>query len=583
MKSNTIRVVAAVVDTAQLTLYKENGETLVLPQGDPRIRKIVDEVAPGLLKDGYADVDLSQENTYSEFENQTSGGIKLFRVAKAKLKSMFGFGKQEKAQVDDLSIGVIPNQLKQTQAAVAEILEHAVPVTSGEFHETTVAQQGNIVEENGKTPKVESEITAPETIVAVVEGKIIPGMEKIKSQFSRAVSNGSTIGMENFLKRLSTVIEQRSHSVEDLLKFLERGDLPIADDGSILIYKVLNRKGDRTNGKYVDCHTRKVEQWTGAYVCMDPSLVDPNRRNECSNGLHVARRGYVGEFNGDVCVLAKLAPEDVIAVPSYDANKMRVCGYHILMELTPAQFTLLKRNRPLTEDEEGKKLLANALRGQHIHKTHEVRITGQMGEGVQVKALGKQVPAPKVEIQQVEAVALANPAAEALDQPVDPKEVVTKVEQMSRKEQAQKLYADGDVTALKALKKAAKVSWDKLGVPDPDIKPPVKKAKVTGKNPSKVITDELISAAAEAVEQFGEDELERYRDEQEAKPKVSELVQVTHGEGSPRERIQKLLAIGLTSVGVAQAILDLKKKAKKSWDTLGVTPDQVDQIAKLVK
>ena len=45
----------------------------------------------------------------------------------------------------------------------------------------------------------------------------------------------------------------------------------------------------------------------------------------------------------------------------------------------------------------------------------------------------------------------------------------------------------------------------------------------------------------------------------------------------------QILAVGLTSVGVAQAILTLKKQSKKSWDVLGVTPEQVAEIMKLSK
>lgn len=561
MNQTTIRIVAAVVDTTHLTLYKETGETMILPQGDPRIRRIIDEATPGLLKDGIAEVALTESNTFSEFENKSSGGIKLFRVAKDKLKSLFGFGKEE--PLTPMVVGsvppTVPEKLKQTQDAVAEILAQAVPVTSPEYHEETVAAQAPIVEAGGVTPNQTPESDAPETIVAVVEGKVIPGMEKIKTQFSRAATQGSTLGMENFLRRLGSVIEDRSHSVEDLLKFLERGDLPIADDGSILIYKVLRKS---TGNKYVDCHTRRVEQWVGAYVCMDPSLVDRNRNNECSNGLHVARRGYVRGFSGDVCVLAKLAPEDVIAVPAYDANKMRVCGYHIIKELSQAQYNLLNQNRPITEDEEGKRILADALRGDHIHKTHEVRITEQQGYGVIVTELAKpetQVKKKAEALKGMEAVALANPEIEALDQPVNPKEVIQKVEQLSRKEQAQQLYKAGDLSALKAFKKAAKVSWEKLGIPDPDKEPPVPVVKPK----TEVSEAEFKKAATEATRS------------------IRTINDVVLGEGSPRERIQKLMSIGLTSVGVAKAVLELKKKAKKSWEVLGVTPEQAEQITKL--
>ncbi|MEL2330844.1 hypothetical protein, partial [Klebsiella pneumoniae] len=86
---------------------------------------------------------------------------------------------------------------------------------------------------------------------------------------------------------------------------------PIADDGCIVIYKLLLKDGpsDHKEFSYRDIHSQKVPQSVGTLVCMNESLVDPDRRNECSNGLHVARRQYLGNFSGNVCVLAKVAPE----------------------------------------------------------------------------------------------------------------------------------------------------------------------------------------------------------------------------------------------------------------------------------
>src|SRR5690606_843747 len=130
--------------------------------------------------------------------------------------------------------------------------------------------------------------------------------------------------------------------------------------------------------------TRRVKQRIGSFVHMDENLVDPNRRNECSNGLHVARRGYVGNFNGDAIVLAKVRPEDVIAVPEYDANKMRVCGYHIVAELTPAQYEAINQNRPITDAAGGGELLAKVIAGDHIGIIEKVKITEHMGNGVVV-------------------------------------------------------------------------------------------------------------------------------------------------------------------------------------------------------
>ena len=212
------------------------------------------------------------------------------------------------------------------------------------------------------------------------------------------------------------------------------------------------------------------------------------------------------------------------------------------------------------------------------------------------------VPEPVQPIQKVKVVpveALANPEEEVKDVPLDPKEVVQKVEQLSRKEQAAKLYADyqakkpGSLEALLVFKKTTKMSWEKLGIPAPEEMP---KVLVEGKvvpvevvvTPKKAvpaqITPELVSAAADAIEEFGEDELERFRDEQKAKKTTERTVNdVVLGEGSPKDRIQKLLAIGLTSVGVARAVLKLKKKSKKSWSVLGVSDAQVNQITQLAK
>ena len=68
-----IRVIAAVVDQQQLTLYKVDGETVVILQGDPRLAKIVRAITP-VLSAGYgavAEVDVSDgevANPYRDFE-----------------------------------------------------------------------------------------------------------------------------------------------------------------------------------------------------------------------------------------------------------------------------------------------------------------------------------------------------------------------------------------------------------------------------------------------------------------------------------------------------------------------------------
>lgn len=553
--TNNIKIVAAILNTQHLKLYKPDGEVITLAQGDARIRPILDVAVPSISRDGFAFISLEameQKNTYTEFEDQSNGVVKFFRVAKSKLAGLFK-AKEATPLPEALEVGAVPvpqSQEAKDKAVVDEILKHAVPVSSPTFSEAGVAKQAAVVEASGKTPGAHTSESAPDTIIAVVDNKVVPGVEKIKTQFGRAAKLGSTTGMENFLRRLSGVIHDRKHSVDDLLKFLERGDLPIAEDGSILIYKVLRKQGNH----YVDCHTKKVPQKVGSYVCMDESLVDHNRNNECSNGLHVARRGYISQFSGDVCTLAKLAPEDVIAVPTYDANKMRVCGYHIIFELTPEMYSLVRANKPISDCEAGKVMLGKAMAGDHIGIIEDVRITQQMGGGVKVTSrtdAPKQPPVAQVNVVPVEA--LANPEKEAEAPKVDPKNVVSEVLNLSRKDTAKGLYdtyqrafdPDEKATALKALvdyKKSCKVSWEKLGIPDPTVQPtPSKQTKTVAAQPTqkKAMT--------------------------------------------PREEIQHLLpkykkAVGKEKTEFAQDILKLKQQAKKSWDVLGVPKDIVESI-----
>lgn len=387
-------VVAAVVDTTKTTFYREDGTTFTLLQGDKRLRPILERITPLLMVEGAkVEVDLSQENHYSKFEEKSGKGIKFFRIAKKTLQKIFGM---ETDVSQPRTMGEVPDTTAAAEGhakvatavnAVASIMEHGTPATAADFQSPTVAEQRPVAESSGFTPNdhgTDGEDThhkaAEDTIVAVTKsGKVVAGMEMVQSQIEAAAKNGSVRGMEILIERMGRVAAKRRHTVKDLLRFMERGDLPVADDGSIIIYKRLYREKD---GRYTDPHTRKVSQTIGSFVHMDETLVDPNRRNECSNGLHVGRRGYMRSFSGDVIVIAKVRPEDVIAVPDYDANKMRVCGYHIIFELTQAQFQAINQNRPMSDAEGGAELLGRAIAGDHIGVTEHVKITQQKGGGL---------------------------------------------------------------------------------------------------------------------------------------------------------------------------------------------------------
>lgn len=498
--TKTVRILTAVITTSAVTLYKQDDKgvvsTIVIQQGDVRARPIVEALKIPLTQNGFCDLDESLlilpevPNSFKEFEKSSNGVVRFWKIAKSKIASFFG---SETAPVDPLepmTIGTLDSGEKKRKA-IEEVMANAVPVSSANFNMTDVQAQRGMVNKNGETRKDDhnKESDSTHTIVAEVNGKLIPGVEKIHNQFERACKLGSSIGVTAFLERLSAVIDQRKHSVADLLSFMERGDMPIADDGSIIIYKVLLKQ----NGHYVDGHSQKVTQKIGSFVCMDQSLVDHDRRRDCSNGLHVARRGYISGFSGDVCVIAKLAPEDVIAVPQYDANKMRVCGYHILHELTSDQHQKLRQNKPITDTPEGKKLLGEIVAGLHVGKLEEVRITSSMGGGLKITPLVEAVATTEeIEQDQIGEIEEAEPVVreeEALETPVSPDQVIdapinlleakkelAELKPKTKREIAQELLkkmqkADDasaeekeTAKALMDLKKAAKKSWDSLDI-----------------------------------------------------------------------------------------------------------------------
>ena len=398
------KIVGCVVDYHNVTLYKADGETMSIPQGDPRLRDLVTKLVVALepsipvAQRFYmltAD-DMQDRNHFADAEKKMGGVVRFFKMVKSKAKELLEkfvepiepmvLGTKEAIKtppvpvhmvngeaVDDLSDfepvveeakPVLPPEeerpLTKSAAAVAEIMANAVPSTAKDF----------------SVPDVKGE---PETTVIAVLGDntVIPGCEALTGQ-AAAMSEGigSGTGMQNFLQRAGMI--RRGHSVEDLLKFIQKGELPLADDGCVLVYKLLRRTKDE--GVFVDCHSGNVKQRVGSFVHMDEKLVDPNRHQDCSNGLHVARRDYLKNFGGDVCVLAKLAPEDVIAVPQYDARKLRAKGYHIIAELSDADKSRVCGDKPM----EDQVLLGNAIAGNHVGILEHVEITQGYGGGLKI-------------------------------------------------------------------------------------------------------------------------------------------------------------------------------------------------------
>lgn len=341
-----LRVRAVIADTKKITFFLEDGSQKKYPSSDYRVAKVMERITPIINAGGIAEFELEDYSVHKVFEEQTGGMFRFVKVAASKIASLFG-SKEEETKIQ--------------QERISDVIS-----------------VGNVNE------PVESE---KETLAVITpDGTVIPEMEKLEQQFARSIRTDSK-GMEKFLNRLSKVIKNRGHSVQDLLTFLEKADLPITDEGDVIAYKRL--RGTNQKGVFVDCHSGNVKQQVGSYVFMDEKMVDPNRRNECSQGLHIARRAYLSSFYGDIMVICRIPPENFIAVPSYDANKVRVSGYHILAEVPGEGAKALLKNRPMTDDPASAKLLTALLRGDHIGITEMVEIGGPKGTKITITPKGE--------------------------------------------------------------------------------------------------------------------------------------------------------------------------------------------------
>lgn len=534
-KIEPFTVVAFVLTQRELTLYSPEGKSKVIPQGDPRVARIVAEIQPYMSAQTTIEVDMAVDtnasvavvsdgpvdntNYFGKAEEQSNGVVRFFRVARSVVRKFFGKEQtHEEVQPQPAPLpeaqgvilapasgGVIPVTADEKHAAaISEVMATAIPATSSSFKVPTGAEAD---QETG------------DTVVAVVGDTIIPNAEALEPQIRHAVKSNSPLGVQRLLERVASIAKKRGHSVEDLMKFMQIGDLPVNDNGDIVVFKALNIRslsGYDPRFKWVDIHSKKVPQRLGSYVYMDESLVDPDRRQDCSNGLHIASRSYLSGFRGDVCVIALVRPEDVIAVPAYSHNKMRVCGYHIVAELTKEQYNKLLSNQAFTDDKEGQLLLGRIMEGKHIPVTNKVKITGHNGGGIQIEEIQKEQQAPQ------------EPTLIPEDAPIPekpsktPKRLATSLDNPKVPKSPQR--------AAPAPVKAAPV----------DVKAIAKKATEVQKG----------GQAAQAAE--------LYKAVIDAKTKAAEKT-------------------------AAQALLDFKKKAKKGWSVLGLADSTGDDLKKLVE
>ena len=528
----TVIVIAGTVCTQKLKLYLKDGTVKELPQGNPNVATILELITGPCSRGEEVEIstELLQEHRvqmkgFAEYEKK-SRFVRFINVTRNALNAIQDLFK-EKVDLSDRVIGKIPTLNQEGQAnqlsreamfdsVVKEVMAHAVPVVPEDLAEPKNSKDGDPVE--GKST----------TLVAVTPEGILPNAQALAKVINHNVETGAkTSAIDNLINRLVKVAKERRHSAEDFVGFVQRSDLTVAEDGSILAYKMLNYNKTVDGVRYfTDCHSGNVIQRVGSLVRMSTGLVDPDRNKDCSNGLHVARRGYLGSFSGSACVLLRVLPEDAIAVPAYNRDKMRVCAYQILYELPQDDMKRVRRDQHVAELATLAALQA-AKEGRFPDPVEIVEITGQMGSGLKITQLTSNEPTTRTG---EEARANLENAAQEADAPVE-------------KQVTGSIVSDAEVTAAK---EAPQTAQNDLVIPD------AVQANVTLPE----------TAAAPTVDPL----------------KVAKSVKEVKASKPTRAQEAQALWVALNKEGTkenAQALQDYKRKVKVSWEVMGLDGNKV--------
>lgn len=144
--------------------------------------------------------------------------------------------------------------------------------------------------------------------------------------------------LTNFMEN---IMENPSYrAVEELYGFMEKNDLPLTPDGSLLAYKRVRRLEEDNGsglkaGDLVDCHSGQNRNNIDDVVTMPRNAVDDNASNTCSTGLHFCSLSYLSGsgFGGNKSpiMIVKINPKDVVSIPTdYNNQKGRCCAYTVV-------------------------------------------------------------------------------------------------------------------------------------------------------------------------------------------------------------------------------------------------------------
>lgn len=174
--------------------------------------------------------------------------------------------------------------------------------------------------------------------------------------------------MENLMQNPS------KRAVDELYKFLEKGNLPLTPDGHFLAYKKVRKD-------FLDIHSGTMDNSPGRIVEMERNAVDDDANRTCSTGLHFCSKEYLDHFGGSDSrtVILKINPADVVSIPAdYNATKGRACRYEVLGELGvhPDEAFIAPVQVDAVQDTSNEELIKQAVEAAVKAALEAVRSTG---------------------------------------------------------------------------------------------------------------------------------------------------------------------------------------------------------------
>lgn len=275
-----------------------------------------------------------------------------------------------------------------TRAIVEAITPGLAEFGSAEIDLDQFSLKGAI--SNLTSDKIKVDVAADNTSSITVAGKTFKDGGALSRHIEDAAQSNDARGFKRFMEKFAAI--KRSLRADELLEFMKKGDLPIADDGCIIGYKILRHDPGEVEGEFaVDCYSGRVKQRVGSLVYMPGSKIDDGNRQACSsNGLHVCSFGYIRDFSGSVIMLVKVQPGDVISVPHNENTKMRAAAYQICLRIPDDVARGLRNGIPFDKIEGGPALLEKVIVGNHSPIIERVAVQHNSGkvtvELVKVKA-----------------------------------------------------------------------------------------------------------------------------------------------------------------------------------------------------